>query len=247
MKKLVAEFIGTFTLVLFGCGAAVLAGVGNVGQLGISFAFGLAIVAMAYGIGPISGCHVNPAVSLGAFVSGRMSAGEMVQYWIAQVVGAVAGAGVLYVIASGGAGFAMGEYALGSNGWGDDYLGGYTMTAALVFEVVATFLFVVVILGATQDKAPSAFAGLAIGLTLVVIHIVGIQVTGVSVNPARSIGPALFAQGAALSQVWLFIVAPLVGAGIAGVLFRQKLLEADGPATTESGVEMTEQAAKLAD
>lgn len=247
MKKPVAEFIGTFTLVLFGCGAAVLAGTGNVGQLGISFAFGLAIVAMAYGIGPVSGCHVNPAVSFGAFVSGRMSVGEMVQYWIAQILGAVAGAGVLYVIASGGTGFTMGEYALGSNGWGVDYLGGYSLTAALVFEIVATFLFVIVILGATQDKAPSMFAGLAIGMTLVAIHIVGIQVTGVSVNPARSIGPALFAQGAALSQLWLFIVAPIVGAGIAGVLFRQKLLEADGPATTEGGVEMTEQAAKLAD
>lgn len=247
MKKLVAEFIGTFTLVLFGCGAAVLAGAGNVGQLGIAFAFGLAIVAMAYGIGPISGCHVNPAVSFGAFVSGRMSLNEMLQYWLAQVLGAVAGAGVLYMIASGAPGYEMGAYALGSNGWGEGYLGEYSMTAALVFELVATFLFVVVILGATQEKAPSAFAGLAIGLTLVVIHIVGIQVTGVSVNPARSLGPALYAQGAALAQVWLFIIVPLAGAGIAGVLFRQKLLEADGPADAESGVEMTKEAANLAD
>ncbi len=247
MKKPIAEFIGTFTLVLFGCGAAVLAGAGNVGQLGIAFAFGLAIVAMAYGIGPISGCHVNPAVSFGAFVSGRMSLTEMVQYWVAQLLGAVAGAGVLYLIASGAPGFAMGEHALGSNGWGEGYLGEYSMTAAIAFELVATFLFLVVILGSTQEKAPSAFAGLAIGLTLVVIHIVGIQVTGVSVNPARSFGPAVYAQGAALSQLWLFIVVPLVGAGVAGLLFRQKLLEADGPATTESGVEMTEQAANLAD
>ena len=246
MKKPIAEFIGTFTLVLFGCGAAVLAGADNVGQLGIAFAFGLAIVAMAYGIGPISGCHVNPAVSFGAFVSGRMSLTEMVQYWLAQVLGAVAGAGVLYMIASGAPGFVMGEYALGANGWGEGYLGEYSMTAAIVFELVATFLFLVVILGSTQEKAPSAFAGLAIGLTLVVIHIVGIQVTGVSVNPARSFGPAIFAQGAALSQLWLFIIVPLAGAGIAGLLFRQKLLEADGPATTESAVEMTAQAANLA-
>jgi aquaporin Z len=231
MKKLLAEFIGTATLVLFGCGSAVLAG-DNVGQLGISFAFGLAIVAMAYGIGPISGCHVNPAVSFGAWLSGRMSVNEMLMYWIAQFLGALAGAGILYVIASGQAGFAMNEYALGSNGWGvsatgEAYGGGFSMTAALVFEIVMTFLFVVVILGSTQAKAPSQFAGLAIGLTLAVIHIVGIQVTGVSVNPARSFGPAVFAQGAALQQLWLFVVAPLAGAAIAGLLFRTKTLEAD--------------------
>ena len=227
MKKLIAEFIGTATLVFFGCGSAVLAGPEFVGQLGISFAFGLAIVAMAYGIGPISGCHVNPAVSFGAFVSGRMSATEMVTYWAAQFLGALAGAGILYLIASGKTGYAVGPYGLGSNGFGEGYLGGYSMTAALVFEIVATFLFVTVILGATQAKAPSQFAGLAIGLTLVVIHIVGIQVTGVSVNPARSFGPAVFAQGEALQQLWLFIVAPLAGAGLAGLLFRAKLLEAD--------------------
>jgi aquaporin Z len=226
MKKLLAEFIGTMTLVLFGCGAAVLGG-DNVGQLGISFAFGLAIVAMAYGIGPISGCHVNPAVSLGAWLAGRMTVVDMVQYWVAQFLGALVGAGILYVIATNNPTFVMGPYALGSNGWGDSYLGGYSMTAALLFEIVATFLFVVVILGSTQAKAPAQFAGLAIGLTLVVIHIVGIQVTGVSVNPARSFGPAVFAQGAALSQLWLFIVAPLAGAAIAGLLFRTRMIEAD--------------------
>lgn len=225
MKKLVAEFIGTATLVFFGCGSAVLAGP-EVGQLGISFAFGLAIVAMAYGIGPISGCHVNPAVSFGAFLSGRMSVTEMVQYWVAQFLGALAGAGILYMIASGKAGYDLAVNGLGQNGFGEGYLGGYSMTAALVFEIVATFLFVVVILGATQAKAPAQFAGLAIGLTLVVIHIVGIQVTGVSVNPARSFGPAVFVQGQSLSQLWLFIVAPLVGAGLAGLLFRAKTLEA---------------------
>lgn len=245
IKKPLAEFIGTATLVFFGCGAAVLAGAGHVGQLGISFAFGLAIVAMAYGVGPISGCHVNPAVSFGAFLAGRMSAAEMVTYWVAQFLGALAGAGVLWAIASGAPGFAMGEWALGSNGWGPGYLGEYTMQAAFIFEVVATFLFLVVILGSTQGRAPAAFAGLSIGLTLVVIHIVGIQVTGVSVNPARSFGPAAFAQGAALSQMWLFIIAPLIGAGLAGLLFRIRLLEADGP-VTEGASEMTEQAASLA-
>mgnify|MGYP003575899954 CR=1 FL=1 len=148
-------------------------------------------------------------------------------YSIPQFLGALAGAGVLYAIASGQSGFAMGEYALGSNGFGEGYLGGYSMTAALIFEIVATFLFVVVILGSTQAKAPSQFADLAIGLTLAVIHIFGIQVTGVSVNPARSFGPAVFAQGAALQQLWLFIVAPLAGAAIAGLLFRTKTLEAD--------------------
>lgn len=250
MKKLVAEAVGTATLVFFGCGAAVLAGP-EVGQLGISFAFGLAIVAMAYGIGPVSGCHINPAVSLGVFLAGRMSASEMVQYWAAQFLGALVGAGILFVIASGqateaGVPYEVGAYGLGSNGWGANYLGGYSMTAALVFEIVATFLFVVVILGATQKGAPSLLAGLAIGLTLVVIHIVGIQVTGVSVNPARSFGPAVFAQGEALGQLWLFIVAPLVGAAMAGLAFRSKVLEADGPAAkTDSTIEMTEQAAHL--
>ncbi|NDD65254.1 MAG: aquaporin Z [Acidobacteria bacterium] len=227
MKKLVAEFLGTFTLVLFGCGSAVLAGADIVGQLGISFAFGLAIVAMAYGVGPVSGCHVNPAVSFGAFVSGRMTLREMVQYWVAQFLGALGGAGVLYLIASGAPDFAMGPYALGSNGWGANYLGGYSLSAAFLFETVATFLFVVVILGVTQERAPAHLAGLAIGLTLTVIHIVGIQVTGVSVNPARSFGPALLAQGEALSQLWLFIIAPLVGAGLGGLAFRLRVLAAD--------------------
>ena len=229
MKKFIAEFIGTATLVFFGCGSAVLAG-GEVGQLGISFAFGLAIVAMAYGIGPISGCHVNPAVSFGAFLAGRMGAGEMVQYWVAQFLGALAGAGILYVIATGNPLFVMPEWGLGANGYGEGYLGNYERTAAFIFEVVATFLFLVVILGVTQKGSPAMLAGLAIGLTLVVIHIVGIQVTGVSVNPARSFGPAVFAQGIALQQLWLFIVAPLIGAGLAGLLFRVKLFEADGPA-----------------
>jgi aquaporin Z len=226
MKTLIAELIGTFALVLLGCGSAVLAG-GEVGQLGIAFAFGLAIVAMAYGIGPISGCHVNPAVSFGAFIAGRMTLNSMLQYWLAQFIGAILGAAVLYFIATGKAGYDLATNGLGQNGWGPGYLGEYSLMAALVFEIVATFLFLVVILGSTQKSAPGIVAGLAIGLTLAVIHIVGIQVTGVSVNPARSLGPAVFVGGTAISQLWLFFVGPLIGAALAGLLFRQKLLETE--------------------
>ena len=179
---------------------------------------------MAYGIGPISGCHINPAVSLGVFVAGRMSAGDMFQYWIAQFLGALAGAALLFIIASGNGDYSIATNGLGQNGWGADYLGEYSMTSAFIFEVVMTALFLVTILGVTVAGPANALAGLAIGLTLVVIHIVGIQVTGVSVNPARSFGPALLVGGTAISQLWLFIVAPLIGAGIAGVLFRIGLL-----------------------
>ncbi|OJI95694.1 aquaporin Z [Planktotalea frisia] len=226
MRKPLAEFIGTFTLVLFGCGAAVIAG-GDIGLTGISFAFGLALIGMAYGIGSVSGCHINPAVTLGVVASGRMSVAEAVPYIIAQVAGGIAGALVLMIIASGKADYTVAANGLGQNGWGAGYLGEYTMTAAFVFEVVATFLFLVVILGATGAGAPSAMAGLAIGLALVVIHLVGINVTGVSVNPARSIGPALFVGGTAIAQLWLFIVAPIIGAIAAGILFRSGLLDAE--------------------
>jgi len=229
MKKAFAEFIGTFTLVLLGCGSAVIAGpaVGatTVGVLGIALAFGLAIVAMAYGIGPVSGCHVNPAVSFGAFIAGRMSAGDLLTYVIAQCLGAIAGAAVLWLIMSGKASGWNG--GLGANGWGPGYLGEYNLLSAAVFEIVATFLFLVTILGVTQKGAPAQLAGLAIGLTLAVIHIVGINVTGVSVNPARSLGPALLVGGNAMGQLWLFIVAPLVGAAAAGLLFRAKVLSAE--------------------
>jgi len=226
MNRQAAEFIGTFALVFFGCGAAVVGGMGTgataVDLLGIASAFGFAIVAMAYGIGPISGCHVNPAVSFGVFVSGRMSAGEMISYWIAQIIGAIVGAAVLYLILSGKAqGWTGG---LGQNGWGHGYLGEYNVVAAFVFEVVGTFLFLVTILGVTHPIAPKGFAGLAIGLTLVVIHLVGINITGTSVNPARSIGPALIgisSNPGAVAQLWLFIVAPLIGAGAAGLLYRE--------------------------
>ena len=217
MNKLIAEFTGTAVLVLIGCGAAVLGG-DSIGQVGISLAFGLAIVAMAYGIGPISGCHINPAVSLGLFLDGRLSVTEMVQYWIAQFAGALAGALILWAIVGSNA-------SLGQNGWGPGYLGEYSMVAALVFEVVFTAIFVVVILGSTGQGSSPGFAGLAIGLTLAAIHLVGIQVTGVSVNPARSFGPALLVGGNALVQLWLFIVAPLVGGAIGGLLWRFKILK----------------------
>lgn len=226
MKKPLAEFIGTFTLVLFGCGAAVIAG-GDIGLTGISFAFGLALIGMAYGIGSVSGCHINPAVTLGVVASGRMSIADAVPYMIAQVAGGIAGALVLMIIAKGKADYTVAANGLGQNGWAAGYLGEYTMAAAFVFEVVATFLFLVVILGAIGAGAPSAMAGLAIGLALVVINSVGINVTGVSVNPVRSIGPALFAGGTAIAQLWLFIVALIIGAVAAGLLFKSGLLDAE--------------------
>ena len=218
-KTFIAEAIGTAILVLFGCGAAVLMGA-QIGMMGIALAFGLAIVAAAYGIGPISGAHLNPAVSLGVFLAGRMSGAALGTYIVAQLGGAVIGAAILYVIASGQAGYDIATNGLGQNGYGTGYLGEYSLTSALVFEAVMTFLFVTVILGATQAGAPAAMAGLAIGLTLAAIHLVGINVTGVSVNPARSFGPAVFVGGKAMADLWVFIAAPLAGGALAGVLHR---------------------------
>ena len=226
MSRFVAEFLGTLVLVLFGCGAVVLAGY-NVGQLGIALAFGFAIVAIAYGIGGISGGHVNPAVSFAVFLAGRMSAREMLLYWVAQVLGAVAGAAILALIAGGTAG------GLGANGWGPGVNGGYGLMAAAAFEVVMTAIFVIVILGSTSSFATPGMAGLAIGITLAAIHIVGIQVTGVSVNPARSLGPAVLVGGQPLAQVWLFIVAPMVGAALGACLFRFGVLAAPSPPQEE--------------
>jgi len=216
-KRLIAEVLGTFILVFFGVGSAVLMG-SQIGMHGIAIAFGLSIVAAAYGLGAISGAHLNPAVSLGMVTAGRMSAGDFVAYAIAQIAGAVIGAFVVYLIASGKAGYSLAGNGLGQNGFGAGYLGEYSLTAALIFETVATFVFVTVILGATAPAAPGAMAGLAIGLTLAGIHLVGINVTGVSVNPARSIGPAVFAGGTALAQLWVFIVAPLAGGALAGIV-----------------------------
>ncbi|UFH31244.1 aquaporin Z [Chryseobacterium sp. C-71] len=227
-SKFVAEMLGTMVLVLMGCGSAVIAGADGttgVGLLGISFAFGLSVVAMAYAIGHISGCHINPAISIAMVAAGRMKMDEAIRYIIAQIIGAIIGAGILYVIFTNHPGAEMKEWALGSNGWGTGYLDAYNTTAAFVAEFVFTFIFLMVILGSTSTKnINGGFAGLAIGFSLVLIHIVGIKITGVSVNPARSIGPAIFAQGAALSQLWLFVVAPVLG-GIAAAFTYNLLME----------------------
>lgn len=226
MVKYLAELVGTFILVLFGCGTAVVAG-DKVGIVGIAFAFGFALIAAAYGIGPISGCHINPAVSLGVWAAGRMTLKDMLGYWIGQFAGAILAAIVLSAIIKGqGGGYDIATGGLGQNGWGTGYQGAYSLTSAIVFEFVATLIFVLVILGATQKAAPAGFAGLAIGITLVVIHIFGIHITGVSVNPARSFGPALLVGGQALAQVWLFLLIPSIAGLLAGLTFRSKLLQA---------------------
>lgn len=224
-KKLTAEALGTFILVFFGCGAAVLMGA-QIGMHGIAMAFGLAIVAAAYGLGAISGAHLNPAVTLGMVTAGRMEVAEALGYWVAQIAGAILGAAVIYVIATGKADYTLATNGLGQNGFGPGYLGEYNLLAALTFEFVATFVFVTVILGATGPGAAPAMAGLAIGLTLAAIHLVGINVTGVSVNPARSIGPAVFVGGEALRDLWVFIAAPLAGGALAGIVYAMGLTRA---------------------
>lgn len=222
-RRMAAELLGTFWLVLVGCGSAVLAagvpGVG-IGWLGVSLAFGLALLTMAFAIGPISGCHINPAVSVGLWMGGRFPGSEILPYGIAQLVGAVLAAAVLVVIATGAPGFDVVASGFAANGYGAHSPGSYSLTAALVAEVVLTFLFVTVILGATDARAPAGFGPLAIGLSLTAVHLVGIPVTNMSVNPARSTGPALFVGGWALSQLWLFWLAPIVGAVIAGFVWR---------------------------
>jgi aquaporin Z len=220
-KKLGAEFIGTFWLVFGGCGSAVLAAAFpnvGIGLLGVSLAFGLTVLTMAFAIGHISGCHLNPAVSLGLAVAKRFPASELLPYIVAQVAGGVAAAGVLLVIASGKAGFDLaGGFA--SNGYGAHSPGGYSLLACLVAEVVLTFMFLMIILGATDRRAPQGFAPIPIGLALTLIHLIGIPVTNLSVNPARSTGPAIFVGDWALAQLWLFWLAPLVGAAIAGIVY----------------------------
>ena len=221
MKKLLAEFIGTLWLVLGGCGSAVLAAAYpelGIGFLGVSFAFGLTVLTMVYAIGHISGCHLNPAVSIGLWIGGRFESKELVPYIIAQVLGGIAGAGILYVIATGKPGFEIGGFA--SNGYGEHSPGGYSLLAALVTEVVMTFMFLIIILGATHSKAPKGMAGIAIGLGLTLIHLISIPVTNTSVNPARSTSQALFAGGWAIGQLWLFWVAPIVGALLAGLVYK---------------------------
>jgi aquaporin Z len=220
-KRAAAEFIGTFWLVLGGCGSAVLAAAFpqvGIGLHGVSLAFGLTVLTMAYGIGHISGCHLNPAVSVGLVVGKRFPVSELLPYIVAQVLGAIAGAAVLYLIASGKAGFSLsGGFA--SNGYSEHSPGGYSLVAALVTETVMTFMFLIIILGSTDKRAPQGFAPIAIGLGLTLIHLISIPVTNTSVNPARSTGPAVFVGGWALAQLWLFWVAPVVGAALAGVVY----------------------------
>jgi aquaporin Z len=227
MQKYLAELVGTFFLVFFGVGTAVIAG-DKVGIVGIAFAFGLGLVAAAYAIGPISGCHINPAVSLGVWTAGRLNTIDLLGYWLGQFLGAFLAAWVVYLIASGvNGGYSLAASGLGQNGWGAGYQGGYNLTSALAFEFVATLLFVLVVLGSTQISAPAGFAGLVIGTTLIAIHLLGIHITGTSVNPARSLGPALLVGGKALQQMWLFLLVPSLGGVAAGWLFRSKALSAD--------------------
>ena len=220
-KKLGAEFIGTFWLVLGGCGSVVLAAAFpelGIGFVGVALAFGLTVLTMAFAIGHISGCHLNPAVSVGLMVGGRFPAGELLPYVVAQVLGGLAGAGILYLIATGKAGFDV-TAGFASNGYGEHSPGGYSLQSALVTEVVMTFMFLIIILGATDKRAPAGLAPIAIGLGLTLIHLISIPVTNTSVNPARSTGVALFQGSWAISQLWLFWVAPIVGAALAGLVY----------------------------
>jgi aquaporin Z len=214
LKKGVAEFIGTLVLVLMGCGSAVLAGY-YIGNVGIAFAFGLALLAMVYAIGGISGCHINPAVSISMLAAGKISVKHTGIYIVAQCAGAIVGAGVVYLIAIGNS-----SYSLAFNGLGQNQYVAFSMVSAFVAEVVLTFIFLLVIHGSTSEKVPKGFAGLSIGLSLVLIHLVGIPIDGTSVNPARSLGPALFVGGAALEQLWLFFVAPIIGGLLAAVVWK---------------------------
>ncbi|NGX98266.1 MAG: aquaporin Z [Candidatus Afipia apatlaquensis] len=229
-KKYAAEVIGTFWLTFAGCGSAVLAAAFpqvGIGLLGVSFAFGLSVVTMAFAIGHVSGCHLNPAVTVGLAAGGRFPSGQVIPYIIAQVIGAILGAALLYVIASGKAGFDLaGGFA--SNGYADHSPGKYSLLACFVSEVAMTAMFLFIIMGATHGKAPAGFAPLAIGLALVMIHLVSIPVTNTSVNPARSTGPALFVGGWAIQQLWLFWVAPLIGGVIGGVVYRWLSDEPEG-------------------
>jgi aquaporin Z len=220
-KSLIAEFLGTFWLVFGGCGSAVLAAAFpelGIGFVGVAFAFGLTVLTMAYAVGGISGGHFNPAVSVGLAVAGKFPAGRLIPYILAQVVGAIVAAGVLYVVASGKAGFELGSFA--ANGYGEHSPGGYSLVSALVIEIVLTLFFIFIILGSTSSRVPAGFAPIAIGLALTLIHLISIPVTNTSVNPARSTGQALFVGGWALQQLWLFWLAPLVGGVLGGIVWK---------------------------
>lgn len=219
MKKYIAEFIGTFTLVLFGCGSAAIAGA-KLGTLGIAFAFGLSIVAMAYSIGNVSGCHINPAVSFAMLLSGKMSTKDFAGYVVAQVAGAIAASAVLLMIITQSGLGDVATVGLGQNGFGSASSVGLSMCGAVTVEIILTFVFLMTILGVTSSEKTSSVAGLVIGLCLTFVHIMGIPLTGTSVNPARSLAPAIFLGGEALSQVWVFIVAPLVGAALAAFVWK---------------------------
>jgi aquaporin Z len=220
-KRAVAEFLGTFWLVFGGCGSAVLAAAFpqlGIGLLGVALAFGLTVLTMAFAIGHISGCHLNPAVSVGLWIGKRFPASELIPYIVAQVLGGIAGAGVLYAIASGKEGFSTAA-GFAANGYGVHSPGGYTLLSGMIAEIVLTFFFLIIILGSTDKRAPQGFAPIAIGLGLTLIHLVGIPVTNLSVNPARSTGPAMFVGGWALAQLWMFWLAPIIGAAIAGMVY----------------------------
>ena len=248
MKRYVAEFVGTFVLVFGGCGSAVLAG-NKIGYAGIAFAFGLSLLAMVYAIGPISGCHINPAVTTGLWLSGKVESRAIPGYVIAQVLGAIVAAGILLIVVKGSpGGYDPSTAGFAANGYGAHSPAGYGMAAAFVTEIVLTFFLVFTVLGSTDIKAPVGFAGLAIGLVLTLIHLVGIPVTNTSVNPARSIGPAVFVGGWALSQLWLFIIAPLIGAVIAsGVYELVKVSEAEIPARRAERALPSEQAERASE
>jgi aquaporin Z len=230
MKKYFAELIGTMALVLIGCGSAVIAGK-YIGYYGIAFAFGLTVLAMVYAIGNISGCHINPAITVGMWVADKIKGKDAIFYIIAQCVGGIIGAGILWAIATGNPNFSLAASGLGQNGYGAHSPVGYSMLSCFIAEVVLTALFVFVVFGSTHENAPKGFAGVAIGFTLVLIHLVAIPITGTSVNPARSLGPAVFVGGAALSQLWLFIVAPIIGGIIAAIIWKFGFEERIAPPT----------------
>lgn len=218
LRKYIAELLGTFALVFFGCASAVIAGK-YIGFLGIAFAFGVVVLVMVYAIGPISGCHINPAITISMLVAKKISAKDAVSYIIVQCIGAIFGAGLLLAIASGMPGYSLAQNGLGQNGYGASSPAGFILMSGFIAEVVLTFFFLLVIFGATSEEAPKGFAGIAIGFTLFIVHLVGIPITGTSVNPARSLGPALFAGGTAIEQLWLFLIAPIIGGIIAAIVW----------------------------